>query len=120
MKEGEVLIFEKENYPVLKLYFDRVKVKDRDYWEFRTFYFQDLKMMKYRSSQTYFNFGLIIEMMSWLTKDKGPASIKFWKTSGDTWWYELPSVPSEVFFEFYKLMEEELQHWREENYKNDI
>ncbi|MFT6138454.1 MAG: hypothetical protein ACJAUJ_001548, partial [Salibacteraceae bacterium] len=41
------------------------------------------------------------------------SSIKFWKTNKDTWWYEMPSAPSDEFLQFYKLMEQELRAWRE-------
>jgi hypothetical protein len=69
--------------------------------------------MQLRSPVTFSNGDLIIELMFWLTKDKGPSSIKFWKTNKDTWWYEMPSAPSDEFLQFYKLMEQELRAWRE-------
>ena len=87
----EELVFEKKGFPSIRIYQDHFKIKSIDYWDYRTFYYSDIKdIIHYDPNDNIwskiFRCGSHMSFLAFHKSD--PWVLKIIKVNGGDWKYK--------------------------------
>ena len=99
------IIFQKEGYPIVRLFDEYFEVKAIDYWEFRSFNFSDITKIEYYNLNDRWWMKLIY-LGSWRVffEDQEPSILKITKKNGGNWKYKCPNPMSREFNNLVRLL----------------
>ncbi len=93
----EPIVFEEDGHPKLRVYEDHFEVKDVDYWEFRSFTYDEVKSVEFVDPRHYWwnQFIMATSILANLFARKGPESIRVKLIKGGDWTYRIMKLPTE-------------------------
>lgn len=94
--------FKKKGFPIIRIYEDHFDVKALDYWEFRSFRFDEVVNIQYRDNTSAFTFSLLGYYLSQMD----PYSLIIYKSNGGDWKYECPGQDDAEFHSILSLLME--------------
>ncbi len=98
------LIFELKGYPNIRIWKESFQIKAQDHWEYRTFYFEDIKSIRFYDPNDNWWTKLILAM-SWrnrmLSEVRPYRYLDVIKHNGGKWRYVTPGAIDPKFFKVF-------------------
>lgn len=111
MANNEPIIIEEKGFPKLKIFENHFEVKAIDFWNFRSFKYEDVMEIKhYNPNDTWWN--RFINTTTWegiLFSDSDPWRLKVLLKNGGDWTYETSYRKNQKFREAVMLVNENIK-----------
>ena len=99
------LIFEKNGFPIIKVFEEYFEVKAIGFWDFRTFKYSEVKEFDYYNpNEKWWN--IFFNLGGWTTffDHLEPSIFKIKKNNGSTYEYKCPNEKNKELMELIKLL----------------
>lgn len=99
------IVFEKDKFPIIKVYEDSLEIKAVDHWEFRKFPLERITSIEYYNPHDkWYNRILMFNYFELFFNDIEPSLIKINLTNGGDWKYNCPYKKDRELIQFFRCL----------------
>ena len=111
MESEEPISFQEAEYPTIKVFENHFEIKDRDYWEFRSFSYDEVKtILLFNPNKSWWKLLFIATSLSGrIFAHLDPWKLSVQKKNGGDWTYLTPPKPNTEFRKVVNLIRSKLK-----------